>query len=595
MEMVLMPPEERERFDQHLDQEHYLGSGPLVGKQLRYVAKYRGTWLALLTWSDPAFHLKDREAWIGWKLVQKRRRLPLVVNNSRFLILKTTRLPNVGSRAMTLCLERLASDWEQTYGHAVLVAESFVDTQLFWGSSYRASGWTLLGQTNGYGRARQDYYVAHERPKQLWVRELRPGARTILRGRNLPEALAKSAALHPAECRKSPEQLKRMNGFFGGLPDWRHRQSDYSVSGLVTLCVCAMLSQVCLGQRDLAAFARDLTPQQMAALDFPRRGNPRRYLTPSETTFFRLLSQLNSQALQQALLAWQNHVLGLRASEDDLVAMDGKKLKHSQGVEIVSLYAVKSGRWLGSELVAKGSNEIPALQAALRQSSLEGTLVVADALNTQIQTALIIVQEKGADYLLTVKGNQKGVADNVQQLQKGLQHAFSPQSERPVVQTVERNRGRIEARCLIPFAATAEQVCFPGVQQAARLTRCIDNDEKPAEEIETEWLISSLPSDQLDAAQMLQADRRYWGIENPFHYRLDVVAREDDSRVRTPTSALNLGMMRRAVQSMASRWIGCCHNKRDATLSGFFNFMAGKNSQKAFSLVTACNSSWLPP
>jgi hypothetical protein len=160
---------------------------------------------------------------------------------------------------------------------------------------------------------------------------------------------------------------------------------------------------------------------------------------------------------------------------------------------------------------------------------------------------------------------------------------------------VERNRGRTEARCVIPFAATAEQVCFPAVEQAARLTRCIDTDKEPAEEIETEWLISSRPADQLNAEQMLQADRRYWGIENPFHYRLDVIAREDESRVRTPTSALNLGMIRRAVQSLAAHWIRCCSNQRQATLSGFLDFMSARNSRKAFSLVTARNSSWLPP
>jgi len=449
IEVVLMEAEERERFDQLLDEEHYLGRGPLVGRQLRYVAKYRGSWLALLTWSDAAFHLKDREVWIGWTSAQKKRRLPVVVNNSRFLILRSTHLPNVGSRVMRLCLERLATDWERAYGHPVLVAESFVDSQLFRGTSYKASGWTLLGQTQGYGRvrpkphARQDYYVAHERPKQLWVRELRPGARTILGGRNLPQALQQTQALYPPECPESAEQLRRMNGFFAGIPDWRHRLGDYSISSLVTVAVCANLSQVCLGQRDLAAFARNLTPQQMAALRFPRRGNRRRYRTPSETTFFRLLCYLDSQALQRALLTWQNHVLGPRDKEDALVAADGKELRHSQGVEIVSLYAVKSGRWLGSELVAKDSNEIPAIQAVLRSPSveIEGALVVADALNTQTETARIIVQEKGADYLFTVKGNQKGVAENVRQLQQGLQHAFSPSARDD-----DRSNGRTQPR-----------------------------------------------------------------------------------------------------------------------------------------------------
>jgi predicted transposase YbfD/YdcC len=87
---------------------------------------------------------------------------------------------------------------------------------------------------------------------------------------------------------------------------------------------------------------------------------------------------------------------------------------------------VRSGRWLGSEPVAEGSNEIPAAQALLRRAPIEGSLVIADAMHTQTETARIIVQERGADYLFTVKGNQKGIADTVRQLDQNLSHAFSP-------------------------------------------------------------------------------------------------------------------------------------------------------------------------
>jgi hypothetical protein len=428
VQVGLLAPEERKRFDDLLDTEHYLGSGRLVGKQMRYVAKYQGQWLALLTWSDAAFHLKDREQWIGWNARQKQQRLPLVVNNSRFLIPQSIRVPNLASRVMKLCLQRLGPDWEQVHGHAVLVAESFVDSQLFRGTCYKASGWTLLGQTKGYGRARQDYYVAHGQPKQLWVKELQAGARTILRGHNLPATLRAVVPEPAPECPQPPAELERMRGFFAGLPDWRERRTDYSVSGLVAVVVCALLTGVRKGQRDLAAFARQLTPAQMAALKFPRRGNPRRYRVPGETTFFRLLSHLNSQALEKALLDWQNHVLGRRPADDDQVAVDGKTLRSSQGLEVVSAYTVKGGRWLGSELVAQGSNEIPATQTLLRRCPIEGMLVTSDALHTQTETARIIVQEKGADYLMSVKGNQKTIADNVRQLQQGLTHAFSPSS-----------------------------------------------------------------------------------------------------------------------------------------------------------------------
>jgi hypothetical protein len=322
----------------------------------------------------------------------------------------------------------LSQDWAKTYGHEVLVAESFVDPDKYLSTCYKAGGWTLLGRTQGYQRTVRDFYQAHARPKQLWVRELRPGARTLLRGRNAPEAWRALEQNHPPECPQAPAELRRMCRFFGGLSDWRRRQSDFALSSLVTVSVCALLCKVCLGQRDLAAFAADLTPDQMEALHFPRdwASRTRRYRPPSESSFFRLLSNLNPGQLEKALLEWQDHVLGKRDPAGDQVAVDGKELLNSQGLEIASAYSVQEGRWLGSQAVAPGSNEIPAVQELLRKVEIEGSLVTADALNTQTETARIIVQERGADYLLPVKGNQKGVQENVQQLYQGLSRAFSP-------------------------------------------------------------------------------------------------------------------------------------------------------------------------
>lgn len=430
VQIRLLQPEERERFDQLMGEQHYLGNAQLVGEQVRYVAEYQGQWVGLLAWSAGAYRLKLREEWIGWNPSQKKRRLSLVANNSRFLILEGWHEPNLASRLMKLCLQRLSQDWTQLYGHGVLVAESFVDPQQFLGTCYKASGWTLLGQTQGYRRSRQDFYLAHDCPKQLWVRELSSGARTVLRGRNTPEALRNVAPTHAPECLQTSEELQQMRRYFEGLADWRKRKSDFPLSSLITVSVCALLCKVCLGQRDLAAFAADLTVDQMEALRFPRdwTSRHRRYRPPSESSFFRLLSHLNSRQLEAALLEWQDHVLGKRNPAGDQVAVDGKELLDSQGLQIASAYSVSDGRWLGSEAVAEGSNEIPAVQELLRRVPLEGSLVTADALHTQTETARIIVQEGGADYLFTAKGNQKGVSKNVQQLYQGLAHAFSPSS-----------------------------------------------------------------------------------------------------------------------------------------------------------------------
>jgi len=139
-----------------------------------------------------------------------------------------------------------------------------------------------------------------------------------------------------------------------------------------------------------------------------------------------MLFKLDNHALQKALLGWLDHVLGKRDPQGDQVSVDGKELLNSQGVEVISAYSVESGRWLGSEAVAEGSNEIPTVQRVLRRVELDGSLVTADALNTQTETARIEVQEKGGDYLFTVKGNQPGVVANVQELYNNLSGAFSP-------------------------------------------------------------------------------------------------------------------------------------------------------------------------
>jgi len=426
VQVRLIEAGERERFDRLLIEQHYLHNAEMVGARLCYVAQYEGRWLALFSWSAPAYRLKAREAWIGWSEAQRRRRLGLVANNSRFLILEQAHYPNLASRVMRLCVQRLSTDWVLRWGHPLLLAESFVDVQVFRGTCYKVSGWQELGLTQGYGRSREDFYLKHDRPKQLWVRELRAGARELIKARTLPPAYAGVEDKVAPSCEHSAQELQAMRQFFGAVPDWRHKIGDYGCAGLIALVACASLGGVQRGQRDLAAFARTLNSVHLRALGFRKKGHPRRYRPPAETTFYRFLTGVDSDALQQALQAWQEHQLGRRCATDDVVAVDGKELLSSQGIKVASAYAVKSGRWLGSQIVATKSNEIPAVQQLLRTIPLrENDKVTGDALNTQQETAQIIVQERGADYLVCVKGNQPGIAARLQR-QSASRRAFPP-------------------------------------------------------------------------------------------------------------------------------------------------------------------------
>ena len=148
VEVRLLGPdkEQRTRYRELMERHHYLKSDALVGEQLRHVAEVDGRWVALLSWSAAAGHLKDREQWLGWSNGQ-RRRLALMANNARFLILPGVDCPNLASRVLALCCARLGEDWREAYAHPVLAVESFVDSQLFRGTCYKAQGWELLGHT----------------------------------------------------------------------------------------------------------------------------------------------------------------------------------------------------------------------------------------------------------------------------------------------------------------------------------------------------------------------------------------------------------------------------------------------------------------
>lgn len=422
----LIAEREQTRFNELLVTQHYLKDATLVGERLCYVAEYGDRWLALLAWSAPAYHLKDRDEWIGWTEEQRRRRLGWVANNSRFLILEDAHYPNLASRVMRLCLERLSVDWQQRWGHGLLAAESFVDGQLFRGTSYAVSGWTQLGQTEGWGRHRQDFYVRHGRPKQLWVRELSAGARELLHAAQLPPEWAALEQPVVPRCAYGVKTLARMMECFRRVKDWREVAKRYPCASLLAVVLCATLCGVMRGQRDLAAFAQGLTQSQRRVLRFRKDRRTGKYPAPKETTFFRLLTNVDPHELEQVLLDCQTHVLGPPTEEDRLIAYDGKALKSAGGIELASGFSVATGRWMGTEAVAIGSNEIPAIQRLLTRTDLTKKTAVMDALNTQQETARQVVQDCGGDYVLTVKGNQKGLGETLEQLWDGAHSAFSP-------------------------------------------------------------------------------------------------------------------------------------------------------------------------
>jgi hypothetical protein len=156
---------ERERHDQLMEQEHYLGNANAIGQVLRYVAEYEGEWVGALTFCSAALHLKPRDRLLNWSVREVGQRRHLIAQNSRFLILPSTgRWPNLASRILKVVCQRLSDDWEEHFGHPVLLVETFVDPQRFRGTCYQAAVWQALGQTRGYERRGQDFYLDTQHP-----------------------------------------------------------------------------------------------------------------------------------------------------------------------------------------------------------------------------------------------------------------------------------------------------------------------------------------------------------------------------------------------------------------------------------------------
>ena len=144
---VLTDEAEIQRWNELIIKHHYLKNANLIGPQLRYVVEFQGEWIALVSFSSAAMHLKDRDLFIGWSEQQRKLRLKLVVQNSRYLILPSrySKCENLASKALSRVLKRLGEDWKAAYGYEPLAVETFVDER-YDGGCYKAANFITLGR-----------------------------------------------------------------------------------------------------------------------------------------------------------------------------------------------------------------------------------------------------------------------------------------------------------------------------------------------------------------------------------------------------------------------------------------------------------------
>jgi len=168
-------------FAHLLSQHHYLGYSRPVGEQLPYLVLAGERPVACVGWSSAPQQLGLRDAFIGGDPAQTRRQLHLIAYNTRFLILPWVRVPHLASHVLSRIARRIAADWQECYGHRICLLETFVDTERFRGSCYRAANWICAGRSQGRGTKAP----THQRTcsiKELWVLPLAPDFRQHLLG-----------------------------------------------------------------------------------------------------------------------------------------------------------------------------------------------------------------------------------------------------------------------------------------------------------------------------------------------------------------------------------------------------------------------------
>ncbi len=338
---------------------------------------------------------------------------------------------------------------------------------------------------------------------------------------------------------------------FASLKDPRrkHRRRHHLLD-IIVIALCGVIAN-CNDFQEIEIFARKRHDWLRRFLELPNG-------VPSHDTFERVLARLEPLALQRCLLAWLKEVcsvLGLKH-----IAIDGKTARHSGSptrglgaLHIVSAWAVEQDLTLGQVVVAEGSNEIPAIPALLELLQLNGALVSIDAIGAQKDIAAQIV-DGGGDYVLTVKDNQPHLREDITAcFNRAFEDDFEG-VEHDEYHSEDSGHGRQEKRWYTVIYNPEGIREKEQWKQLKVIGLCYS--ERTVDGQTSEELRYFMGSRVMSARRYGEAVRRHWRIENNQHWRLDVIFREDDSRVQQRQAQTNLALLRKVALSLLKRHPG---------------------------------------
>jgi predicted transposase YbfD/YdcC len=330
-----------------------------------------------------------------------------------------------------------------------------------------------------------------------------------------------------------------LQGILSVIPDTRmERCKKHKLIDILVIALCGVIAGADTWQ-DVVDFGNEKLEWLSGFLEIPHG-------IPSHDTFARVFAMVDSRQLNVCFAQWTASVREKISRE--IVAIDGKTARRSheagKGIKAlhqVSAWAQENGMVLGQIKTEEKSNEITAIPELLRGLNVHNCIVTIDAMGCQVNIAEKIVSG-GGDYVLSLKGNQGTLHEDVKLFYEDARGHNFKETAHDYYETVEKGHGRIEERRYW----ISEEIGWLSPKKEWKQLRsigCVEGKRivNGQESVEQRYYLSSLSA---DAKEFARAARGHWSIENSCHWVLDMVFREDESRMRIGNSQANFSILR---------------------------------------------------
>ena len=271
---------------------------------------------------------------------------------------------------------------------------------------------------------------------------------------------------------------------------------------------------------------------------------------PDDLTFRKILIMITPSKMHELFAEWMKTiVLNLKG----VVAIDGKQARRTgdetkRPLHVVSAFAHEFGVVLGQIACEEKSNEITAIPKLLEMLEITGCIVTIDAMGTQTEIAKKI-RGKGADYILSLKGNQAGLYDDVKLFMDEYCKDKEAKNDGIYAYSLENEHSRLEKReCFIceDIGWLPEREKWTDLNGIGMIIAKVEENGKKTEQ--RHYFIYSCKN--MTAQQIMRAKRAHWSVENSLHWVLDIAFREDESRARKGDSAENFNILRQIAMNV---------------------------------------------